>query len=143
MLKYFDIARLLGAGIKCPVCSSQRCQQSKWQSSRERASAASYRPYRCADCNYRFLDTANAALERPLINGAAVVLLILGALLGFEIWLESVEQAELAAAKAKVAESTPAGNAPGDGGKTPLLPAAKALAPVAPGAVGASPAPAR
>lgn len=145
ILKYFDIARRLGAGIKCPLCSSPRCEQSKWRSQHERLSAASYRPYRCASCNYRFLASSSAALEAPLINGAAVVLLVLGALLAFDIWQENVELAQAAqleaAAKASGEGGTPAGDAAGDGGSNPLLQAAKSSRPAANGDAGLPSAP--
>lgn len=146
MLKYFDIARLLGAGVKCPTCSSPRCEQSKWHSQHERLSAASYRPYRCSDCNYRFLASAGAALERPLINGAAVVLVIFAALVAFDIWQESVEQAQAeqlrAAAPAEI--GVPTGDVASDGGKIPLMPPAeKPAEQVASGDPGATPAPGR
>ncbi|HSG21703.1 MAG TPA: hypothetical protein VLA64_01960, partial [Azonexus sp.] len=80
MLKYFDVARLVGAGIKCPACNSTRYRQSSWHSKEEKLRSEGYRPYRCDDCEHRFLAAKIASLERTLINGAAGVLLILGVL---------------------------------------------------------------
>lgn len=132
ILKYFDIARLVGAGIKCPVCNSTRCQQSKWHSKHEKLSAASHRPYRCEDCSYRFLAVTGAALERPVINGAAAVLLVFGALTAVELWLE-VENGHLGMASTVHSDEGVAGggvqglvaNAATDAGKAPEAPGKK------------------
>jgi uncharacterized protein len=126
ILKYFDIARLVGAGIKCPMCNSTRCQQSKWHSKHEKMSSASNRPYRCLDCTYRFLATRGAALEPPVINGAAAVLLILGALTVAELWQEA-ESRQLKIVSTVQPGEGPAGgevqrlaaNAATDAGKAP------------------------
>jgi len=91
MLKYFDVARLVGAGIKCPACNSARYQRSSWHSKDEKLRSEGYRPYRCNDCTNRFLAAKSASLERILINGAAGVLLILAALTAAELWLEGFD----------------------------------------------------
>ena len=80
ILKYFDIARLVGAGIKCPACEGTYCRPSRWHSKHEKLGADGYRPYRCEDCTNRFLAAKRAALERTLINAAAGVLLEASAL---------------------------------------------------------------
>lgn len=126
ILKYFDIARLVGAGIKCPMCNSMRCQQSKWHSKHDKLSSASHRPYRCLDCTYRFLAIKGAALERPVINGVAAVLLIFAALTAAELWQEA-ESAQLGIASARQAGAGTASgevhglaaNAASDAGKAP------------------------
>lgn len=91
MLKYFDVARLVGAGIKCPACNSTRYRPSSWHSKEEKLRSEGYRPYRCDDCTTRFLAAKSASLERTLINGAAVVLLGLGVLTVAELWLGSLD----------------------------------------------------
>ena len=92
MLKYLDIARLVGAGIKCPACNGTRYRQSSWHSKEEKLRSDGYRPYRCDDCANRFLAAKSASIERTLINGAAGVLLVLGVLTVAELWLGSVEE---------------------------------------------------
>ncbi len=92
MLKYFDIARLVGAGIKCPACNGTRYRQSSWHSKEEKLRSDGYRPYRCDDCTNRFLAAKSASIERMLINCAAGVLLILGVLTAAELWLGSLEE---------------------------------------------------
>lgn len=127
ILKYFDIARLVGAGIKCPMCNSTRCQQSKWHSKHEKLSSASHRPYRCLDCTYRFLATRGAALERPVINGTATVLLIFGGVTAVELWQEA-ESGQLGfASTVQPGDGTASGevqrlaaNAAADAGKAPV-----------------------
>ena len=89
ILKYFDIARLVGAGIKCPACEGTYCRPSRWHSKHEKLGADGYRPYRCEDCTNRFLAAKRAALERTLINAAAGVLLGLGVLIAGDLWFES------------------------------------------------------
>ena len=132
ILKYFDIARLVGAGIKCPMCGSTRCQQSKWHSKHEKMSSASHQPYRCLDCSYRFLAIKGAALERPVINGAAVVLLIFGALTAAELWQEAESGQSGIASALQAGEATVSGEVQGlaanvatDAGKAPEAPGIK------------------
>jgi len=91
MLKYLDIARLVGAGIKCPACNGTRYRQSSWHSKEEKLRSDGYRPYRCDDCANRFLAANSVSIERTLINGAAGVLLFLGVLTAAELWLGSLE----------------------------------------------------
>lgn len=91
MLKYLDIARLVGAGIKCPACNGRRYRQSSWHSKEEKLRSDGYRPYRCDDCANRFLAAKSASIERILINGAAGVLLVLGVLTAAELWLGGLE----------------------------------------------------
>lgn len=90
-MKYLDIARLLGAGVKCPTCNSTHCQPSRWQSKHEKLSSVDYRPYRCEDCNDRFLAARGAATERIVINSAAGALLVLGLLTAGDIWMENLD----------------------------------------------------
>lgn len=89
MLKYLDIARLVGAGIKCTACNGTRCRQSRWDSKHEKLSNQSAQPYRCEDCGNRFLAARGASLERTLINSTAYVILGLGGLTAAEYWLGS------------------------------------------------------
>ena len=91
ILKYFDIARRLGAGIKCPACQSTHCRPSRWNSKHEKLGADGYRPYRCDDCTNRFLAANRAALERTLINGTAGTLLGFGVLIAGDLWFESFD----------------------------------------------------
>ncbi|HQW21264.1 MAG TPA: tetratricopeptide repeat protein [Rhodocyclaceae bacterium] len=91
MLKYLDIARLVGAGIKCPACNGTHYRQSNWHSKEEKLRSDGYRPYRCDDCANRFLAARSASVERTLINSAAGVLLVLGALTVAELWLGSYD----------------------------------------------------
>lgn len=86
MLKYFDFARHLGAGITCPICHGTHCRQSRWHSKQEKQGAEGFRPYRCDDCAHRFLAPNDATLERTLINGAAGIMLVIGALSAAVIW---------------------------------------------------------
>jgi hypothetical protein len=46
--------RLL-ASIRCPACLSTNCRGSRWHSSREKHSHPECRPYRCSDCQHRFI----------------------------------------------------------------------------------------
>jgi len=94
MLKYLDIARLVGAGIKCPACNGTRYRQSSWHSKEEKLRSEGYRPYRCENCANRFLAARSASVERTLINGAAGVLLVLGVLTIAELWLGSYDNPE-------------------------------------------------
>ena len=89
ILKYFDVARLVGAGIMCPACKSTHCRQSRWHTKHEQLGSQGYRPYRCDDCSNRFLAAKGASLERTLINGSAGVLLGLGVLMAGDLWFES------------------------------------------------------
>lgn len=92
MLKYLDIARLVGAGIKCTACSGTRCRQSRWHSKHEKLSNQGSQPYRCEDCENRFLAASGASLERTLINSTAYVILLIGVLTAVELWLESDDE---------------------------------------------------
>jgi len=106
ILKYVDIARLIGAGIKCPTCNGTRCQPSRWHSKHEKLGAQGFRPYRCDQCTHRFLATNGAARERVLINGAAGVLLCLGAFTAADLWFESHDDPKIRPAEsAAVAHS--------------------------------------
>ena len=89
MLKYLDIARLVGAGIKCTACNGTRCRQSRWHSKHEKLCSQRSRPYRCEDCENRFLAASGASLERTLINSTAYVILGIGVLTAVELWLGS------------------------------------------------------
>lgn len=91
MLKYLDIARLLGAGVKCSACGSTRCEQSRWHSKHEREGASGFRPYRCSDCDMRFLAPSGAETERRTINIMAVVLIGFAAILLIEHWLKNAD----------------------------------------------------
>jgi len=95
ILKYLDIARLVGAGIKCPACNGTHCRQSRWHSKHEKLSAEGFRPYRCNDCATRFLAANGASLERTLINGAAGVLLCLGVLVVGDLWFDSLDNPKI------------------------------------------------
>ena len=92
MLKYLDIARLVGAGIKCPACNGTHYRQSSWHSKEEKLRSDGYRPYRCEDCAHRFLAAKSASIERVLINYAAGVLMVLGGLTAAELWFGSLEE---------------------------------------------------
>ena len=92
MLKYLDIARLVGAGIKCPACNGTHYRQSSWHSKEEKLRSDGYRPYRCEDCSHRFLAAKSASIERVLINCAAGVLMVLGGLTAAELWFGSLEE---------------------------------------------------
>ena len=106
LLKFLDIARLLGAGIKCPACKGTLCRASKWISKHERMGADNFRPYRCDDCATRFLAAKNAAMERVMINGAAGILLGLALLMAGDFWLESLDAPKtLREAQASTADS--------------------------------------
>jgi hypothetical protein len=87
ILKYIDIARLAGVGLKCPVCSGADCRQSRWHSKTEKLGSADLRPYRCNDCTHRFLARHSAALERILINGTAGLMLCFGIFVVVDLWL--------------------------------------------------------
>ncbi len=89
MLKYLDIARLVGAGIKCTACNGTRCRQSRWDSKHEKLCHQGFQPYRCEDCENRFFAANGASLERSLINTTAYVILGIGVLTAVEYWLES------------------------------------------------------
>lgn len=93
MLKHLDIARLVGAGIKCIACGSTHCHQTRWRSKHERLSAEGFRPYRCNDCGNRFLAAKGASTERYLINGTAAGLLAFAVLIGIEVWPSSLDEA--------------------------------------------------
>ena len=86
MLKYLDIARLVGAGIKCTACNSTRCRQSRWDSKHEKLCHQGALPYRCEDCENRFFAARGASLERTLINSTAYVILGLSVLTAVEYW---------------------------------------------------------
>lgn len=92
MLKYLDIALLVGSGIKCPACKGTRCHRTGWRSKHEKMSSEGYRPYRCDDCTNRFLAANGAALERHMINGAAAAILTFGVLTAVELWPGNVDQ---------------------------------------------------
>jgi len=109
ILKYLDVARLVGAGLKCPECHGAHCQHSRWHSKIEKLGAVGSRPYRCADCKHRFLARSSAALERILINGTVVVLLGFGVFTAVELWLDNEEKsirASVASASAANAEAS-------------------------------------
>jgi uncharacterized protein len=92
ILKYFDVARLVGAGIKCPACNGTHCRQSRWHSKHEKLCADnSFRPYRCNDCATRFLAAKGASLERILINATAGILLGLGILTVGDLWFGNLD----------------------------------------------------
>jgi hypothetical protein len=91
ILKYFDVARLVGAGIQCPACKGTQCRPSRWHSKHEKLGSEGYRPYRCDDCTSRFLAANSAPMERILINGAAGALLGLGVLTAGDLWLDSFD----------------------------------------------------
>ncbi len=92
MLKYLDVARLVGAGIMCTACRSTRCRQSQWHSKHERLSNDGFQPYRCEDCAHRFLATTSASLERTLINSTVYVALGICVLTAVELWLGSDDE---------------------------------------------------
>jgi hypothetical protein len=100
ILKYIDVARLVGAGIKCPACNGTHCRQSRWHSKHEKLSAEGFRPYRCNDCTTRFLAPNGASLERNLINTTAGVLLCLGILTVGDLWLEYLDKPKISHAEA-------------------------------------------
>jgi hypothetical protein len=110
ILKYVDLARLVGAGLKCPVCTGTHCRRSKWHSKKERLGSQGFRPYRCHDCSHRFLARDGASLERILVNGTAGVVFGFAVLVGVELWLDSVDEAKrvrnASAATAHSEEST-------------------------------------
>lgn len=89
MLKYLDIARLVGSGIKCTACGGTRCRQSRWHSRHEKLSNQGFQPYRCDDCGNRFRAASGASLERTLINSTVYVMLGISVLTAAELWLES------------------------------------------------------
>lgn len=91
ILKYVDIARLVGAGIKCPLCNSADCRRSRWHAKQEKLGSAAFWPYRCNHCAHRFLASRSAARERTLINGAAALLLCFGVWVAGDLWLEGVD----------------------------------------------------
>lgn len=126
MLKYFDIARLVGAGIKCPTCNSTRCHRTGWHSKHEKLSTEGYRPYRCDDCANRFLAAKGASLERHLINGAAAAILAFGVLTAAQLssgnFDESAAQPLALASKVDTVEGI-AGVAPSDARQQPEDPA--------------------
>jgi len=110
IMKYLDIARLVGAGLKCPECKGTHCRHSRWFSKSEKLSSEGFRPYRCNDCTHRFLARNSASLERILINGTAGVLLAFAVLAGVDFWLDSVYESKSGrgalASSAHSAEST-------------------------------------
>ncbi|MBU1364012.1 MAG: sel1 repeat family protein [Gammaproteobacteria bacterium] len=109
ILKYVDIARLVGAGLKCPVCNGTDCRHSRWLSKAEKLGSEGFRPYRCNDCAHRFLARNSASLERILINCTAVAMLCFGIWLGVDLWLASVDQPKSALSPANAAvPATPA-----------------------------------
>lgn len=109
ILKYVDVARLVGAGLKCPVCNGTDCRHSRWLSKVEKLGSAGFRPYRCNDCAHRFLARNGASLERILINCTAAIMLCFGVWLGVDFWLESVDKPESALPSARAADPmTPA-----------------------------------
>jgi TPR repeat protein len=89
MLKYLDIARLLGAGIKCAACNGTRCRRSHWHTKQEKLGHQGLQPYRCEDCENRFFAASGASLERTLINGAAILILGIGITTAIELWPKS------------------------------------------------------
>jgi uncharacterized protein len=89
ILKYIDVARLVGAGIRCPACKCTHCRPSRWHTKHEKLRSDGFQPYRCDDCSTRFLATNGASLERTLINATAGVLLGLGILTAGDLWFES------------------------------------------------------
>lgn len=99
-LKYFDIARLVGVGVRCPVCHGGRCRQARWHSRTEKLGSEGLRPYRCNDCMHRFLERRSAVLERGLVNGTAGLVLGFGVLTVGELWLEGDDVAKPAPASA-------------------------------------------
>ncbi|MDP2880165.1 MAG: tetratricopeptide repeat protein [Azonexus sp.] len=92
ILKYVDIARLVGAGLKCPLCNGTDYRDSRWHSKAEKLGSADFRPYRCNHCSHRFLARGSAALERNLINATAGVMLCFGIFVVVDFWLESVDE---------------------------------------------------
>lgn len=92
MLKYLDVAGLVGVGAKCPMCAGMRCRPARWHSKEEKLSSADSRPYRCTDCTHRFLARSSASLERILINGTAVAMLCFGVWVAVEPWIDGEEK---------------------------------------------------
>ncbi|OHC65002.1 MAG: hypothetical protein A2040_13180 [Rhodocyclales bacterium GWA2_65_19] len=92
ILKYVDIARLVGAGLKCPVCNGTDCRHSRWHSKTEKLGSSGFRPYRCNDCAHRFLARNSASLERILINSTAGLMLCFGIFVVVDFWLENVDK---------------------------------------------------
>lgn len=122
ILKYVDLARLVGAGLKCPVCTGTHCRRSKWHSKKEKLGSDGFRPYRCHDCSHRFLARDGASLERILVNGTAGVLLGFGLLVGVELWLDGVDEAKrarIASASTAHSEETTTGGEVADAGEDP------------------------
>jgi hypothetical protein len=100
ILKYLDIAGLVGVGLKCPVCKGTDCRHSRWHSKSEKLGSDGLRAYRCNDCTHRFLASNNASLERIMLNVTAGVLLGFGILLGVDLWLEGVDKPKIARVEA-------------------------------------------
>ncbi|MBS1144551.1 MAG: hypothetical protein H6R14_1957 [Proteobacteria bacterium] len=94
VLKFADIARLLGAGVICPTCKGIACRPSRWLSKEEKRCAYGTRPYRCNDCSQRFTVRSSASFERFLINGMAGVMLGLGISLAVDLWLDGSVEAK-------------------------------------------------
>lgn len=92
ILKYVDVARLVGIGLQCPACHGTDCRPSRWLSKAEKLGSEGVRPYRCNDCTHRFLARNSASLERILINCTAVAMLCFGIWLGVDVWLESADK---------------------------------------------------
>lgn len=117
ILKYVDIACLVGAGLKCPVCNGTDCRHSRWHSKKEKLGSEGLRPYRCNDCTHRFLARNNASLERILINSTAGLLLCFGVWVGVDLWLENVDQPKIT----RVAQASTAHSKESTTGVSPQL----------------------
>ncbi|MBT9519500.1 MAG: sel1 repeat family protein [Dechloromonas sp.] len=94
ILKYLDIARLVGVGLKCPVCNGTDCRHSRWHSKTEKLGSDGLRPYRCNDCTHRFLASNNASAERIMLNVTAGVLLGFGVFVAVDLWLDGIDEAK-------------------------------------------------
>lgn len=114
ILKFLDIGRLVGSGIKCPACDGTDCRHSRWHSKTEKLASDGFRPYRCNHCSHRFLGRAGASRERLLINGAAATLLCFGVFVAVDLWLENVDKPKMLSTAAVAADATgdPAARAP-------------------------------
>ncbi|MBL8429183.1 MAG: sel1 repeat family protein [Dechloromonas sp.] len=93
ILKFLDVAALVGVGVKCPECGGAHSQVSRWHSKKEKLCSAGLRPYRCSDCSHRFLARSSAVLERILINGAVGVMLCFGIWAVADPWIDGSQAA--------------------------------------------------
>lgn len=68
---------LLDSFIICPECAGKRCRESRWKSREEKHANPGKVPYRCADCDHRFIATRKKGIDgRTLGLGAAALTVI-------------------------------------------------------------------